>query len=96
MPEKDSLKQMQIKVDDKILAGVYSNAMQVQHSKEEFVIDFINAFPPAGTLNARIIVSPGHLKRMVATLADNLQKYENSYGKVEDALEDGEIIFKLK
>jgi hypothetical protein len=90
MPEQ----QMQIKADDKTLQGFYSNVMQAQHSKEEFVLDFMNVFPPAGTLQARIVVSPGHMKRMVAALQENLQKYEGSFGKIEAAESPTEIGFK--
>jgi hypothetical protein len=35
--------------------------MQVMHTQEEFVLDFLNMFPPTGTLNARIIVSPSQM-----------------------------------
>ena len=86
--------QIQIKGDDKTLQGLYANAMQVAHTSEEFVLDFMNVFPPTGTLNARVIVSPGHLKRMVAALADNLQKYEAAFGKIAAAQDPGEIGFK--
>lgn len=75
--------QLQIKASDEVLKGVYANMMQVLHTKQEFVLDFMNMFPPAGTLNARVIVSPAHLKQMIAVLAENLSKYEASFGKVE-------------
>lgn len=75
--------QIQIKSTDEILKGVYSNMAQIQHTQEEFVVDFLNVFPPAGTLNARVIVSPGHMKRIVAALADNLAKYEKQFGAVK-------------
>lgn len=75
--------QIQIKATDEVLKGVYSNAMQVLHTKQEFVLDFMNMFPPTGTLNARVIVSPAHLKQIIAVLAENLSKYETSFGKVE-------------
>ena len=85
---------MQIKADDKTMQGVYANAMQITHTKEEFVLDFLNLFQPTGTLNARVIVSPGHLKRMVAVLQDNLQKYEATFGVVDAAVQRGEIGFR--
>lgn len=91
-----SRNEIQIKADDKTLQGVYSNAMQAQHSKEEFVLDFLNIFPPTGTLNARVIVSPGHLKRMIAALADNLKKYETNFGAIDQAEAPGEIGFQAK
>jgi hypothetical protein len=33
-------------------------------------------------VNARVIVSPGHLKRMVAALGENLARYEQRFGAV--------------
>jgi hypothetical protein len=77
-----SQNQIQIKATDETLRGMYANATQVLHTKEEFVLDFLNVFPPTGTLNARVIVSPGHLKRMIQTLQENLKKYEESFGVV--------------
>jgi len=74
--------QIHIKIPEEILRGVYANQMVVRHSREEFVIDFINVCPPEGIVNARVIVSPGHLKRMVAALAENLARYEQRFGAV--------------
>jgi hypothetical protein len=33
-------------------------------------------------LVSRIIVSPGHVKRIVSALNDNLKKYEQKFGEV--------------
>ena len=74
--------QVQIKASDKVLKGEYANMMQVLHTKEEFVLDFLNVFPPTGTLNARVIVSPGHFKRMLVAMQENLKKYEDQFGLV--------------
>lgn len=74
--------QIQVKASDEKIKGEYANVMQVLHTKEEFVLDFLNVFPPTGTLNARVIVSPGHFKRMVAAMAENLKKYEVQFGEV--------------
>jgi hypothetical protein len=76
---------LNIKITDDILRGVYSNSMVVTHTREEFVIDFINTFPPEGIVTARIITSPGHLKRIIRALMDNLSKYEKTYGEVKEA-----------
>jgi len=76
--------QVQIKATDEKLKGEYSNVMQILHTKEEFVLDFLNVFPPTGTLNSRIIVSPGHFKRMVKAMDENLKKYEEINGKIEE------------
>ncbi len=68
--------------------------MQILHTKEEFVLDFLNVFPPTGTLNSRIIVSPGHFKRMVKAMQENLEKYETAFSKIEASEEPETIGFK--
>ena len=80
-------KQIQIKISDEVLKGVYANAMQVAHSKEEFILDFMNLTPHmgAGIVTGRVIMSPGHLKRVIAALQDNLKKYESQFGRIEQA-----------
>jgi len=89
-------KQIQIKISDEILKGFYANAMQVMHSKEEFVLDFMNLSPVQGVgiVGSRVIMSPGHMKRVIAALQDNMAKYENGFGKVQEAEEPVEMGFK--
>jgi hypothetical protein len=43
--------------------------------------------PPAGAVTARVIVSPGHMKRILKALQDNIMKYENTYGTIQIAEE---------
>lgn len=74
--------QLQIKATDEILKGEYANAMQVMHTKEEFVMDFLSTFPPVANLVSRVIVSPGQMKLIIAALEDNLKKYESQFGDV--------------
>jgi hypothetical protein len=61
--------------------------MQVMHTREEFLMDFMNlyAHQGGGVVSARVIISPGHMKRIVAALADNVKKYEAQFGKIEVA-----------
>ena len=73
--------------------GVYSNNMVVSHTKEEFVLDFLMVAPPAGAVTARVIVSPGHMKRILAALQDNIAKYEKSFGTIQIAEEPKGKIF---
>ncbi|MDA3815361.1 MAG: DUF3467 domain-containing protein [Patescibacteria group bacterium] len=89
-------KQVQIKASDEKLKGEYSNAVQIMHTKEEIVLDFFNVFPPTGTLISSIILSPGHFKRMIKAMQDNLDKYENSFGKIEQSEAPEGIGFKTE
>jgi hypothetical protein len=61
--------------------------MQVTHTPEEFVLDFISAFPPGGELISRLIVSPRHMKRILGVLAQNVQNYEAAHGSIQEASE---------
>jgi hypothetical protein len=80
--------QVQISADDEDLKGRYANLMSVSHTAEEFVLDYFAVTPgasgPRGHLVSRVIVSPSHYKRVVAALADNLRKYEEQFGEIED------------
>ncbi len=78
-------KGVQVKVPEEVAKGAYANTMAVFHTREEFVLDFLNVFPPAGIATARIITSPGHLKRIIRALQDNLGRYEERFGSVEEA-----------
>ncbi|MDQ3018581.1 MAG: DUF3467 domain-containing protein [bacterium] len=71
--------QIQIKLSDEKLAGSYATHISVSHTQEEFILDFVNLLPnsPAGTFIQRIIVSPGHAKRLTAVLQDLLKKFDN-------------------
>lgn len=88
-------KQVQIKASDEVMKGFYANAMLTNHTKEEFVLDFMSLFGQNGAVGARVITSPGHFKRMIKAMEENLKKYEEKFGKVEEAEEvDKEIGFR--
>ena len=91
----DQPKPIQIKASDEDLKGRYANAMQVSHTSDEFTVDFFNLTPPAGQLVGRIITSPGHMKRILLALQDNIAKYEAKFGPIEAAKEPkGGVGFK--
>jgi hypothetical protein len=79
-------KKIEIKVQAEaaVQEGIYSNFAKITHTSDEISLDFlyINFDPPFGRLRARIILSPGHAKRFLAALGDNLQKYEASFGPI--------------
>jgi hypothetical protein len=83
MREQKSMTEGRIDFPKELLGGVYSNNMVVAHTKEEFIMDFLMLAPPSGTVAARVIVSPGHMKRIVKALSENLGKYEEQFGRIE-------------
>ncbi len=63
-------KKIDIKVDEGVAVGLYSNLAAIRHSHEEFIFDFAFLFPdgPAGKLLSRVILSPAHAKRFLDAL----------------------------
>ena len=80
-------KSLNVKITDEELKGRYSNLVRVSHTREEFILDFINMVPPQGAVTARIITSPGHLKRLIRALHTNVQLYEEHFRTVREAAE---------
>jgi hypothetical protein len=76
---------LQIHIDDAVADGVYVNMALVNHTDSEFTLDFIYVQPqqPKARVKARVITSPRHMKRLLAAMTDNLQKYETKYGVVD-------------
>lgn len=79
-----------IKIGDEELRGRYSNLLRITHTREEFILDFINLAPPQGIVTARVISSPGHLKRIIGALVANLERYEQTFGTIQEAPEPSE------
>lgn len=73
---------LNINAQPDMLRGHYANMMQVAHGKEEFILDFLFAHPPQGELVSRVVVSPSHVKRILAALQDNIAKYEQQFGPI--------------
>ena len=86
--EKSEVK-IEIKIDDTIAGGAFSNAANISHSSDEFILDFlfINPSPPPGfgKLVSRIILSPGRAKRLLFALSENMKKYEDRFGEINVA-----------
>ncbi len=89
--------QIQVKIPDEILKGVYANLVQIAHTKEEFVLDFVNVMPPQGIVNARVYLSPAHAKRLANVLLDNVKRYEQQFNKIDEGLAPApEVGFKTE
>ncbi len=80
-------KKIPVEFPSQLKGGVYANNMMVMHTREEFILDFLMVGPNAGAVTARVIVSPGHTKRMIAALQENMRKYEQQHGSMTPAEE---------
>jgi hypothetical protein len=77
--------EIQIEIDDNMAQGIYTNLAMIGHSENEFIIDFIFLQPqaPKAKVRSRVITSPGHVKRLLAALQDNINKYEARFGAIK-------------
>lgn len=83
---KPQQQQVQIKADEKELVGQYTNLAMIHHNAEEFTLNFIYIFPnvPQGKLVSSVIVSPGHAKRLLRALGENITRYEAQFGAIPE------------
>jgi hypothetical protein len=78
--------QINIELPEDIAEGVYSNLAIISHSNTEFVVDFIRMMPniPQAKVKSRIILTPEHAKRFMNALVDNVRKYEQQFGRIDE------------
>ncbi|GHA69746.1 DUF3467 domain-containing protein [Pontibacter akesuensis] len=84
---EDLQKQNQISIEltEEVAEGEYVNLAMIAHSSSEFVVDFIKLMPglPKAKVKSRIVITPEHAKRLLAALADNIKKFEDSFGEIK-------------
>ena len=83
--EKPQPPRVQLQVDEPVAQGLYSNLVLINHSENEFVLDFAYLQPgnPVAKVRARIISSPRHTKRLLLAMQKNVERYEQRFGKIE-------------
>lgn len=91
--EKKKEQRTEIKIPPGV-KGIYANLMLVSHTGEEFCLDFVTRYPDHCEVAARIFISPGHLKRVIGALQDNMKKYEKKLGKEVQPAEEPKIGFR--
>lgn len=86
--------QLNIELSEEVAEGVYSNLVMLAHSSEEFILDFIRVMPgvPKARVKSRIIVTPQHAKRLLHALAENIDRYEQSHGEIDETQSPGPAV----
>lgn len=79
--------QINIELDEKVAEGIYSNLAIINHSSSEFVVDFVNIMPgtPKAKVKSRIVLTPQHAKRLLKALGENIHRFENAHGVINDS-----------
>jgi hypothetical protein len=86
MDKQNQGNQINIELPEDIAEGEYSNLAIITHSNQEFVLDFVRMTPgtPKAKVKARVILTPQHAKRFMRALADNVRKFEQVHGEIQD------------
>ncbi len=88
-------KPQEIQINDNIPGAEYTNLAQITHNKEEFQMIFANIAGISGKVVSKVITSPGHFKRLIRAMDENLKRYESQFGEIKEAADiDKEIGFK--
>jgi hypothetical protein len=65
----------------------------IQHHAEEFTLNFVYVFPNGthGKLMSSVIVSPGHAKRIMRALEENIRRFEAQHGPIKEGPEGAPV-----
>jgi hypothetical protein len=85
---------IQLQMDDETAQGKYSNLVLINHSENEFLLDFAFLQPAQARAKvcARIISSPRHTKRLLNALQKNIDRFEERFGVIDMGTEEDEPI----
>lgn len=77
---------LDINLNEEVAKGKYSNLTIITHSDNEFILDFIAMLPgmPKGEVSSRIILTPQNAKRLLVALRENIGKFEEKNGRIEE------------
>lgn len=83
--ENQNSNQIEIELKEDTAQGTYANLAIITHSSSEFVTDFVRIMPgvPKAQVKSRIIMTPENAKRLLMALQDNIEKYEQQFGRIK-------------
>ncbi|HRY84435.1 MAG TPA: DUF3467 domain-containing protein [Candidatus Cloacimonadota bacterium] len=98
MSQPPQQNQLNIKIDEKVGEGTYSNFFLITNSPSEFILDFGRILPgiPDAKIYTRVVTTPQHAKQFLQALEKNIENFENQFGeiKVQGQQENRPVGFK--
>lgn len=84
--QKEQQQNLKLNITPEVAEGTYANLVVISHTPAEVVMDFAQMLPgvEGATIRQRIIMNPIHAKRTLAALGDNIRKYEQQFGTIEE------------
>lgn len=86
MEKTNEQQNLKLNITPEAAQGTYSNLVVISHNPTEIILDFAQMLPgiDGAAVRQRIIMNPIHAKRTLAALNDNIKKYEQQFGKIEE------------
>lgn len=77
--------QINIKLDEKVGEGVYSNFFLISNTPSEYIIDFGRIVPglPDVKVYSRVMTTPQHAKQLLKILQQNIEQFEKQFGEIK-------------
>jgi hypothetical protein len=84
---KEQQKQLNVKIDEKVGEGIYSNFFMITNSPAEYILDFGIMMPglPSAKIVSRILTTPQHAKQIMLSLQKNIEIFEEQNGEIKVA-----------
>lgn len=84
-PQPGPQQRLNISIDETVGEGIYANLVLIAHTAAEFVMDFARVMPglPKTKIQARIVMTPQHLKGFSRALQENIEHYEKRFGEIK-------------
>lgn len=96
MTQNGKEEEKSINIADNISGVEYSNLVVVNHNQEEFQLNFLTVAGESGRVVAKIIMTPGHMVRLLNTIKENIEKYRERFGQQEPQQESAAETIKEK
>ena len=82
---EESKMPLNIEISPEQSEGIYANGVGIHHTPSEFILDFLRVLPGAqkAKVFTRIIMTPQNVLLLRRALDENLQKYEERFGKIK-------------
>ncbi|MGC8875512.1 DUF3467 domain-containing protein [Thermus sp.] len=82
---------LDIQIDKDTALGRYTNLALIAHTKNEFILDFALLQPQGGAMVvSRVITSPQHAKALLRSLAENVARYEETFGPIPEPVAENQ------
>ena len=82
--DQNNQRKLEFELPAEVAQGHYANLAIIAHSPSEFILDFASMLPgmQKAKVKSRIVLTPEHAKRLLISLQENINHYEQNHGPI--------------